>query len=375
MEYSVDSSQVTKSKEVTMKHICFVLGTRPEIIKLAPVIRVCQRKRIPFTIIHTNQHFSPSMDQIFFKELRLPKADFNLNIHESLHGKMVGKMLEAIEQVLLDTKPQLVLVQGDTNTVLAGALAAAKLMIPVGHVEAGLRSYDRTMPEEINRVITDHLSTYLFCPTKKQKDILLEEGIKNAQITVTGNTIVDSINQNMKLAELNTNLSHYSEEKYMLLTLHRPSNVDDPQHLKEIVEGLYAVSEKLGYPIYFPIHPRTKLALQHARIILNPAYINILPPVQYLEMLMLERYAQLIMTDSGGVQEEACILKMPCITLRDNTERPETVEVGGNLVSGTTKQGILKAAKQMINKPRTWENPFGDGHASEKIIQRCASKN
>jgi len=355
-----------------MNNICFILGTRPEIIKLSPVIRVCKQRKIPFFILHTNQHYSAEMDRVFFDELHLPRPKYNLGIHESLHGKMVGHMLEGIEKILLKEKPSIVLVQGDTNTVLAGGLAAAKLQIKVGHVEAGLRSYDRTMPEEINRIVVDHLSDYLFCPTMKQKQILLGEGIDAKKIVVTGNTIVDAVLQNMKQSEKNKTYSFYAKERYILLTMHRPANVDDPKILSDILLSLEELSARAGFPIYFPVHPRTLQAMQKSSHVVHEKYIRLMEPVQYLEMLALEKYAQLILTDSGGVQEEACILRAPCITLRENTERPETVDVGANIVAGIKKRGIFMAAKKMLTVSENWRNPFGNGKAGEKIIKACS---
>jgi UDP-N-acetylglucosamine 2-epimerase (non-hydrolysing) len=240
--------------------LCFVLGTRPEIIKLSPVIRECTKRKIPFFIMHTNQHFSKNMDSIFFSELELDPPKYNLGIsNESLHGKMTGLMLEQIEEILLNEKPNIVLVQGDTNSALAGALAAAKLQMPVAHVEAGLRSYDHSMPEETNRVIADHVSTYLFAPTKTQKMILIGEGIDKTKIFVTGNTIVDAINENLIIAKkkvIKTIL-----EDYILLTMHRPSNVDNKKILQVQIDNLTKLSREFRLPIIFPIHPRTKKQL------------------------------------------------------------------------------------------------------------------
>ncbi len=355
------------------KKICFILGTRPEIIKLSPVVRECRRRKIPFFILHTNQHYSADMDSLFFDELGLPRPKYNLGVHESLHGKMVGRMLIGIEEILLKEKPSIVLVQGDTNTVLAGGLAAAKLQIKVGHVEAGLRSYDRTMPEELNRVVVDHLSDLLFCPTKKQKHILLQEGVSKKNIIVTGNTIVDAVLQNIKRAKKDKKYSHYAQEKYMLLTMHRPANVDNPVILQRILDVLEELSQKNKMQILFPAHPRTVQAMKQLSRGLQGEYIKVLKPVQYLEMLMMVQYAQLILTDSGGLQEEACILHTPCVTLRENTERPETLEVGANLIAGTERNGIFFATKKMMQKPKTWMNPFGDGRASAQIIINCFS--
>lgn len=349
--------------------IAIILGTRPEIIKLSPVIRECLERKLDFFILHTNQHYSPNMDQDFFSELSLPQPKYNLGIKESLHGQMTGKMLIGIEPILISEKPDWVFVQGDTNTVLAGALAASKLGIKVAHIEAGLRSYDRSMPEEINRILTDHVSEALFCPTFTQSSILQGEGITKGKIFISGNTIVDAALQNLALATRSPLATKYKGQAYMLLTLHRPSNVDDKSALVSLMAKLEDLSLEFSLPIYFPVHPRTEAKLKEFNIILDPKIIIKMPPANYLEMLILEQNAKLILTDSGGVQEEACILKIPCVTIRDNTERPETLEVGG----GMLYEGIpnlIKSAKKMIEQPRTWGNPFGDGSASTQIINK-----
>jgi len=249
--------------------IAIILGTRPEIIKLSPIVRECQKRNLDFFILHTNQHFSANMDQVFFEELELPQPKYNLNIQESLHGKMTGRMLSGIEEVLINEKPNWVLVQGDTNTVLAGGLAAAKLQIKVGHVEAGLRSYDRTMPEELNRIVTDHLSDALFTPTQKQADILKSEGIDQAKIYVTGNTIVDAEYQNREIVKKHPEYDHYKNERFALLTMHRPSNVDNKETLERIINALTQASIENNLPIYFQIHPRTRKNIEKFEIQLN----------------------------------------------------------------------------------------------------------
>lgn len=345
-----------------------VLGTRPEIIKLSPVIRELDGS--DFFIIHTNQHYSASMDSVFFHELNLPQPKYNLGIsNESLHGKMVGKMLEKVEEILISEKPDVELVQGDTNTALAGALAAAKLQIPIAHVEAGLRSYDRTMPEEINRVIIDHLSAYLFAPTPKQKKILINEGISENLIFVVGNTITDAVTQNLVLAE-KKDIKHPGSD-YILVTMHRPSNVDTQPALKKQIANLERLSAETGIKIVFPIHPRTRKKLKDFSITVGKS-IEITEPVGYFEMLILEKNAKLIVTDSGGIQEEACILGVPCITLRTNTERPETVEVGASVLAGDDESTIISAAHSLLKKTRDWKNPFGDGHTSKRIVDILA---
>lgn len=310
------------------------------------------------------------MDRLFFEELNLPQPKYNLKINETTHGAMTGKMLIGIEKILFKEKPGWVLVEGDTNSVLAGALAASNLGIKLGHVEAGLRSYDRSMPEEINRIVTDHLSAALFCPTKRQVNILKGEGIDENKIHLTGNTIVDAVEQNLQLADDKYSIKKYKNKKYFLLTLHRPSNVDNKNNLKQIINALESLSIKYKASIYFPIHPRTKKMLLRFNIKLDQRKIMIIDPVGYLEMLILEKNAQLILTDSGGIQEEACILKVPCVTLRENTERPETLEVGSNILAGNDKISILSGVEKMLKTKKNWVNPFGNGHSAEKIISQ-----
>lgn len=351
-----------------MNKICIILGTRPEIIKLSPIIRELQHRNSDFFIIHSNQHYSEKMDKIFFDELELPQPKYNLEIGSCTHGQMTGRMVEKIETILLEEKPQWVIVQGDTNTVMAGALAASKIGIKVGHVEAGLRSYDRTMPEEINRIVTDNISNALFCPTEKQKEILLKEGINPSKIFVTGNTIVDAVYGNIELLNKHSELNHYKNEEYFLLTLHRPSNVDDKNNLTEILSAITEVSIKYNCPVYFPIHPRTKKQIENFNIEINQKQIKIMDPVGYLEMLALETNAKLIFTDSGGIQEEACILHVPSITLRENTERPETLDVGASILAGHNKDKIINGAEDMMNVDKGWKNPFGTGKSSKQIF-------
>lgn len=354
--------------------IAIILGTRPEIIKLSPVIRECVSRKVDYFIIHTNQHYSAGMDKVFFDELKLPQAKYNLDVHNSDHGVMVGKMLIGIEPILKQENPDWVLVQGDTNTVMAGAIAASKLGIKVGHVEAGLRSYDRTMPEEINRIIIDHIADALFCPTNHSATLALGEGIPRDKVYMTGNTIVDAVKQNLSLAESSSIATKYENKQYLLLTMHRPSNVDTKDKLIQIINSLSELSATLNTVIIFPIHPRTASVIKRFGVVLDETKIKIIEPVGYLEMLLLMKGAKLIITDSGGVQEEACILKVPCITIRDNTERPETVEVGANIITGTTQYGILSGASKMLSKNRNWSNPFGDGKSAENIVDKVFLK-
>ena len=350
--------------------VAIILGTRPEIIKMSPIIRGCEKRGIDYFIIHTNQHYSPEMDKIFFEELELPQPKYNLGVGSGSHGAQIGKMLVEIEKVLAQEKPGVVLVQGDTNTVVAGALSASKLGIKVGHAEAGLRSYDRTMPEEINRVITDHVSDYLFVPTKGAEENALKEGIEKKKIFVTGNTIVDAVFQNLEIAKKRNDALKklkLEEKMYIFVTAHRPNNVDSKESLSNLLKGFEETYKKLNLPLIFPIHPRTEKMMQSFGLKV-PEGLKIIKAVGFLECLQLEENAKIILTDSGGVQEEACILGVPSVILRENTERPETLEVGASVLAGNNSDRIIASAIKMIEKKETWENPFGDGKAAEKII-------
>jgi len=354
--------------------VCIILGTRPEIIKCAPVIRECQRREIPFILVHSGQHYSYEMDQIFFEELDLPKPHFALEVGSGSHGEQTAKILEKFEKVLLTEKPSVVLVQGDTNTVIAGALAAAKLHIPVGHIEAGLRSYFREMPEELNRLVADTLSDFLFVPTKNSADILRGEGYKNDRIFVVGNTVVDATLEHKEIANKSSKILDELElepRKYFVVTSHRPENVDHKERLRSILEALIDVSNKYKYSVVWPIHPRTQKMIEEFG--LSPLLDEIhdlkkVKPIGYFDMLKLQSNAKLILTDSGGLQEEACILGVPCVTLRDNTERPESIEVGANKLAGVSTDDIIRSIEEMINKVPNWENPFGKGDTAQQIL-------
>lgn len=362
--------------------LTFILGTRPEIIKLSPLIRLCQNKRTPFKIIHSGQHYSYDMDRVFFKELGLPKPDYRLDIRSKapyMQGEHTGRMLIEIEKILLKDMPKAVIVQGDTNTVLAGAMTAEKISttksytgfdIKVAHVEAGLRSFDRTMPEEINRFIVDHISDFLFVPTDIERRIVLKEGVPKENIYITGNTIADAVSSNLKLAKhKNKILKNCGVEKnnYLLLTLHRQENVDSKERFSSIVRGIKLVADSFKIPVIFSAHPRTVKKMDKFNLRFGPG-VKIIKPVDFLSFLCLEANASLILTDSGGIQEEACILRVPCVTLRENTERPETVKAGSNIIGGTEPKGILKASLKIIGGRRDWLSPFGDGHAAEKML-------
>lgn len=354
--------------------ISIVLGTRPEIIKFSPIIRECARLREDIHIIHTGQHYTYNMDKVFFKQLRLPEAENNLDVGSGTHAEQMGRMLIGTEKILLKERPDVVLVEGDTNSVLAGALSAVKIGIKVGHVEAGLRSYDRQMPEEINRILTDHCSDILFAPTPKSKGILMSEGILKNKIFMTGNTIVDAVQQNLGIAQkqaFDIKLS-WEPQTYFLVTAHRQENVDDPARFQGILRGLQKVAKEFKQPVIYPIHPRARKQMRKLR--LKAKGITLISPLDYLNFLRLENHARVVLTDSGGVQEETCILRVPCVTLRDNTERPETLEVGSNVLAGTDPETILAKTCIMLEKKRQWKNPFGDGQAAERIVKILREK-
>jgi UDP-N-acetylglucosamine 2-epimerase (non-hydrolysing) len=347
-----------------------LVGTRPEIIKMAPVVRACQRRGTPFTLLHTGQHYSFEMDGVFFRELGLPAPDANLEVGSGAAPAQLGAMLRGLEPLLARQRPDVLLVEGDTNSVLAGALAARKLGIAVGHVEAGLRSYDRRMPEELNRILTDHVADMLFAPTARSRDILLGEGIDAARIHVTGNTVVDELLLQRDRALRPGLAASFGVEsgRYALATVHRAENTDDGARLRGIVEGLAGAARALGLPVLVALHPRTTERLAALGIALA-APLRALPPLPYLDFLGLHAEAALMLTDSGGLQEEACTLGVPCVTLRDNTERPESVDAGANVLAGADPARIAECATVMRSRARGWPNPFGDGHSGERIVE------
>jgi len=354
--------------------ILLVLGTRPEIIKLSPIIRECERLGLDYSVLHTGQHYSYSMDKVFFEDLELQDAKYKLDTGSGSHGEQTGKMLIEIEKTLKKEKPDVVLVQGDTNSTLAGALTAAKLQIKVGHVEAGLRSYDQTMPEEVNRVLTDHCSDYLFAPTEKSKKNLLDEGISEKKVFVVGNTVVDAIYQNLEIANHKRDTLNQLEltaKNYFLVTVHRQENVDNQRRFNDILRGLKKIKSEFDVPVVYPVHPRSRKQMKQFG--LQPNTIRLIDPVDFLSFLQLESNAKLVLTDSGGVQEETCVFGVPCVTLRDNTERPETLEVGSNILAGTDSEKILECVKMMVTQKNRWENPFGDGNTGKRIVEELSN--
>ena len=361
--------------------IATILGTRPEIIKMAPIIDEISKRDIDQIVLHTGQHYDKEMSDNFFRDLEIPTPDYNIHVGSGTHGKQTGLMMKGIEEVLLDEKPDIVLVQGDTNAVLAGALVASKLHIAVGHVEAGLRSFDMTMPEEVNRRAADVTSSMYFIPTEQSAINLLAEGFSHKNLFITGNTVVDACFRHLEIArkkgfeeESLASLDIENMDNILTLTMHRAENVDDKQRVTNIIGALKELSD---LNIIFPIHPRTKNTLQNFGLFdeLNDLdYVHIIKPLGYLDFLLLTSKSTLILTDSGGLQEEAITLDVPALTLRYNTERPETVTAGGNILVGSDKDVILENANKILNdkefadKMKNAENPYGQGNSAKLTV-------
>jgi len=353
--------------------IVSVVGARPNFIKLA-IISKAVKDKFEHLILHTGQHYDFEMNSVFFGQLNIPKPNISLEVGSGPHGWQTGKMLIGIEEALMKCKAGLVLVYGDTNSTMAGALAAAKLGIPVAHVEAGLRSYDRDMPEETNRVLVDHLSTLLFCPTKTSVNNLRREGITQG-VHHVGDVMYDSVLQNASLIERRFEIFErlgIEKKQFILTTIHRPINTDYRENLANIIEALLAVNEK----IVFPCHPRTKIKLVEFglfRELKNSQHIVLTEPLGYLDFLALEKDSMKIITDSGGVQKEAYFFSVPCITLRNQTEWVEIVECGWNFLAGTDKERIIRAIYDFEPPRKRKRSFFGSGKASEKIVETIES--
>jgi UDP-N-acetylglucosamine 2-epimerase (non-hydrolysing) len=358
---AIDPSSLTY--ENTTLHILHVVGARPNFMKAAPVLRAIRgRNGTRQTLVHTGQHYDANMSDVFFKQLGLPKPDVNLAVGSGSQARQTAEVMVRFETVILEQKPDLVVVYGDVNSTLAAALVCAKLRVPIAHVEAGLRSFDHTMPEEINRLMTDRISGYLFTPSQDGNENLIREGIAREKIHLVGNVMIDT------LVRLLPNAKFESEglpERYVLVTLHRPSNVDDIEVLRALVDSLLKISQQID--VVFPVHPRTRKHLSELGKDLGR--FHLLEPAPYLEFLALQRDATAVVTDSGGIQEETTYLGVPCLTVRENTERPVTISLGTNLLIGRDMDllaaelaMILRGKKKLAQIPPLW-----DGHAGERI--------
>jgi len=348
-----------------MPEIATIVGARPQFIKCAPVSREI-RKYFKEILIHTGQHYDQNMSQAFFEELDIPEPDYNLEIGSGNHGEQTGKMLMAIESVLLELKPDLVMIYGDTNSTLAGALAASKLHIPVAHIEAGLRSFNRKMPEEINRIVSDKLSKYLFVPTKTAVTNLSKEGQTDGVYNV-GDVMFDSFLYNLNRIDTAAIMQKYklTSKNYILTTVHRPQNTDNPAILKGLINTL----ENLNELILFPIHPRTRNLMRKFNIAVDSNNLKLIEPVSYQEMIVLEKHARVIITDSGGVQKEAYFAGIPCIVLRGETEWVELVENGWAVLVGDQFEKLPDTITGLSTFKPMADKLFGDGYASRKIVE------
>ena len=361
-----------------MKHrlkIVNIVGARPNLPKIAPLIREMRRhSEIEPVLVHTGQHYDEKLSDIFFRQMGIPAPDINLEVGSGSHAVQTAEVLRRIEPILIDLKPDLVLVVGDVNSTVAVSLAASKLCIPVAHVEAGLRRFDRTMPEEINRILTDAMADYLFVTEEDALDHLLKEGRPRSSIHFVGNVMIDSLRHFLPIAQKSNigdelGLLNKGEWRHFaLLTLHRPSNVDSTDKLAELLGAINAIAEEL--PVVFPIHPRTQQKLSRAGIA-HHQQLRIIEPIGYLDFLCLLSQAALVLTDSGGIQEETTALGVPCLTLRENTERPITISQGTNLLVGTDPAKIVTAAKDILagNSKAGRVPPLWDGKAAERIVQ------
>jgi len=354
--------------------IVTVVGARPQFIKAATVSRILRKTpQVTEILVHTGQHYDDNMSAIFFDSLEIPKPEFNLSIGSGFHGVQTGRMLAAVEEILIQEKPDYMLVYGDTNSTLAGALAAAKLHIPVAHVEAGLRSFNRQMPEEINRVLTDHISSLLFAPTKTAVNNLISEGISPNWIHFVGDVMLDAALFYGDRAQAASDIVYKLDlvsRSFILATIHRAENTDDPKRLKAIIEGLLIVNQNI--PVVWPIHPRTKAVIETMpETSAAVRSLQLIDPVGYLDMVMLEKNARLIVTDSGGVQKEAYFYRVPCVTLRNETEWVELVNHQWNkLVTPTSPHKVAIGIQEMLMAPLGEDVMlYGDGSAAVKIVQ------
>jgi UDP-N-acetylglucosamine 2-epimerase (non-hydrolysing) len=355
--------------------ILHVVGARPNFMKVAPVMSaLARRNSCTQILVHTGQHYDVNMSDIFFQQLSIPSPDYNLEVGSSSHAIQTAEIMMRFEPVVLEQRPDLVLVYGDVNSTVAAALVCAKLLIPLGHVEAGLRSFDRTMPEEINRIVTDRLADLLFTPSIDGNENLAREGVDPRKIHLVGNVMIDTLVRMLPMANGEEIIQHLALDgrRFVLVTLHRPSNVDDPRQLKEILLALSEISTAAG--VVFPLHPRTSQVLERMPELNLSQSLQLIDPVGYLEFLGLQRKASLVITDSGGIQEETTYLGIPCLTLRENTERPVTVSVGRNILIGHNMP-LMKseAAKALSGNGKCGSiPPLWDGAASERIADKIS---
>ena len=353
-----------------MKSIMIVVRTRPEIIKMAPLIRALKKKALPFTFVHCGQHYDYNMSQRFIEDLELPTPDYGYRTKAHSQGLQTARIMVCMERIVDRIKPAVVLVEGDTNGILATALATVKLGTPIGHVEAGLRSFDLRMPEEHNRRLTDHISTYLFAPTENAKKNLRRENVWG-KIYVTGNTVIDAVNQHLPIAsKRSTILNEITFDRFVLATAHRAENVDNISVLENLIEAF----DEAPIPVVYPVHPRSRKRLQQSglwRKVKSSKNIQLLPPLGYLDFLVLMKKCEMIVTDSGGIQEEATapLLRKPVLVIRLSTERPEAVEAGFAKIVGVKKNNILQAVEETLNNKKELpkKSPYGNGDASAKI--------
>lgn len=362
-----------------MLKIVNIVGARPNFMKIAPLMAEYKKyPQIHPLLVHTGQHYDQKMSDLFFEQLGIPQPDVNLGVGSGSHAVQTAEIMKAIEPVLLQHKPDMMLVVGDVNSTIACGLVAVKLGIKLVHVEAGLRSGDRSMPEEINRILTDSISDMLFCTEQSGVDNLLKEGISQDKIHLVGHVMIDTLLNNLKKAESSTILTDLHSQgilngsSFAVLTLHRPSNVDDPAIFSKILDGLEVIQKDM--PILFPIHPRTRKNLSQSNLgsrVQSMSKLHLMDPVGYLDFLRLTSSAKLVLTDSGGIQEETTVLKIPCLTIRDNTERPITVEIGSNQLVGTDPQKMIEAYRNI--QSGEWREPqvppLWDGKASERIVK------
>ena len=352
-----------------MRPIIIVVGARPNFMKMAPLYSELKKRKINTLLLHTGQHYDKNMSSVFFEELNMPEPDIYLGIGSDTHAKQTAKIMVDFEKVCLEKKPQRVIVAGDVNSTIACALVATKLSIPVDHVEAGLRSFDMNMPEEINRILTDRISSLLFTPSEDANINLINEGTAPEKIKFTGNIMIDSLMNNLE--KTNTTILEeigVKKKKYALITLHRPSNVDEKTTLNEIIEGLKAISEDIK--LVFPLHPRTKNKIEEFGLETKwNENIRITGPLGYLDFLSLTKNARMVITDSGGIQEETTALGIPCLTLRDNTERPITVDQGTNKIIGNKQKRLIDEVKNILDSGKpSYEIPhFWDGKTALRI--------